>query len=90
MEKTIGAIYENGMLRSLKSLHLAESQQVLLTIHESADVVTADKDVLDHELLKSLESEELADVSLEDVQAALAKIPGSMTAEFIAEREERF
>jgi len=90
MEKTIGAVYENGMLRPLKPLHLAESQQVLLTIHESAIPVGEDDEVLDHEFLNSLENEDLPDVSLEEVQAALKKIPGSMTAEFSAEREERF
>jgi hypothetical protein len=60
-----------------------------LTIDELTVPVT-DDDLLDQDLLDSLDAENLPDVSLEEVRSALAKIPGSMTAAFIAEREERF
>jgi hypothetical protein len=49
----------------------------------------SDEDLLDQELLHSLETEELPDATLERVQTALAKIPDSMTSDFLAEREER-
>jgi predicted DNA-binding antitoxin AbrB/MazE fold protein len=90
MQKTIGAIYENGLLRPLEPLHLEERQRVSLTIDASAVAVADDCDLLDQELLTSLAAEELPEVSLEEVRLALAKIPGSMTAAFAAEREERF
>jgi predicted DNA-binding antitoxin AbrB/MazE fold protein len=89
MQKTFAAVYEKGVLRPLEPLALAESQRVSLTIEE-ASVDLTDDQVLDQELLNSLACENLSDVSLEEVQAALAKIPGSMTAAFSAEREERF
>ena len=90
MQKSIGAVYENGLLRPLEPLHLAERQVVSLTIDESAVALADDYDLLDQELLTSLAVDELPEVSLEQVRAALAKIPGSMTAAFAAEREERF
>jgi predicted DNA-binding antitoxin AbrB/MazE fold protein len=88
MQKTFGAVYEKGVLRPLEPLALAEHQRVSLTIEPIVDL--ADDEVLDHDLLNSLDDENLPEVSLEEVQAALAKIPGSMTAAFSAEREERF
>ena len=90
MQKTFGAIYENGVLRPLEPLRLDERQRVSLTIGESPVAVQPDGDVLDHDLLSSLESEPLPEVTLEEVQAALAKISASMTTDFIVEREERF
>jgi predicted DNA-binding antitoxin AbrB/MazE fold protein len=89
MQKTFGAVYEKGVLRPLEPLALAESQRVSLTMEE-ADVDMADDEVLDQELLNSLACENLPEVTLEELQAALAKIPGSMTAAFSAERGERF
>ena len=90
MEKSISAVYENGLLRPLEPLHLEERQQVSLTIDESEVTLAGDDDLLDQELLTNLAGEELPDVTLEEVRAALAKIPGTMTTAFVAEREERF
>ena len=90
MQKTISAVYENGLLRPLEPLGLVDRQRVALTIHESTVAVADDYDLLDQELLNSLATEELPEVSLDEVRTALAKIPGSMTAVFAAEREERF
>jgi predicted DNA-binding antitoxin AbrB/MazE fold protein len=89
MPKTFDAVYEDGILRPLEALPLAERQRVSLTIGQRAVAVT-DDGVLDQELLNSLDEEELPEVTLEEVRAAMAKIPGSMTAAFAAEREERF
>ncbi|MFN0101704.1 MAG: antitoxin AF2212-like protein [Bryobacteraceae bacterium] len=89
MRKTFGAVYENGIVRPLEPLRPAECQRVFLTIGETAATVV-DDDLLDQELLSGLEGEEIPEVTLEEVQAVLAKIPGSMTADFVAEREERF
>ena len=89
MQKTFEAVYENGLLRPLESLRLAEHQRVSLTIDQVVAPL-ADDDLLDHELLCSLEGEQFPQVTLEQVRAALAKLPGSMTTDFVAEREERF
>ena len=90
MEKSISAIYENGLLRPLEPLHLQERQQVSLTIDEPKVTLSGDQDLLDQDFLRSLAGEELPEVTLEEVRAALAKVPETMTATFVAEREERF
>ena len=89
MRKTFDAVYEAGLLRPLEPLQLAELQTVSLTFDLPSPAFD-DDDVLDHELLRELELEDLRDIPLEEVQAALAKIPGSMSACIIAEREDRF
>jgi hypothetical protein len=43
---------------------------------------------LDHEFVRGCAAEADESVTLEDVRRALAKIPGSMTGDFIAERDE--
>ncbi len=88
MQKTV-AVYENGVFRPLEPLALAERQRVSFTIDE-ATVAPTDDDLLDHELMNSLNAEDFPDVSIEDVRTASAKIPGSMTPAFAAERDERF
>jgi hypothetical protein len=47
------------------------------------------EELLDAECLAACAGEADDGVSLEEVRAALAKIPGSLTEDFIAEREER-
>ena len=89
MQKTFEAVYENGLLRPLESLRLAERQRVSVSIDE-APASLSDEHLLDQELLRSLDEEQFPEVTLEQVRAALAKIPGTMTAAFTAEREERF
>jgi predicted DNA-binding antitoxin AbrB/MazE fold protein len=89
MRKLFGAIYENGVLRPLEPLPLAEHQQVSLAIAEIG-ISTDDAGLLDEEFLDGLADEQLLDVSHEEVREALATIPGSMTEAFAAEREERF
>jgi hypothetical protein len=44
---------------------------------------------LDTEYLAACDQEAQDDVCLEQVREALAKIPGSLTDDFIAEREDR-
>jgi predicted DNA-binding antitoxin AbrB/MazE fold protein len=56
MPKTFGAVYEQGVLRPLEPLALAERQRVSLTMEE-ASAELKDDDVLDQELLNSLDEE---------------------------------
>jgi predicted DNA-binding antitoxin AbrB/MazE fold protein len=56
MQKTFDAVYENGLLRPLEPLALAERQHVSLTIDETA-ITTEDDDLLDQELLANLNDE---------------------------------
>jgi hypothetical protein len=53
------------------------------------EAVYAQEDWLDMECLKLCAAEADESISLEAVRDALSKIPGSLTADFIAERDER-
>jgi len=79
------AVYENGMLRPLEPLALSEHQRVVLTL-------TTPRVRIDEEYLAAVREQvakEGPPPGLDEVRRRLAKIPGSMTADFIAEREDR-
>jgi predicted DNA-binding antitoxin AbrB/MazE fold protein len=85
MTKKLQAIFEKGLLRPLEPLNLHEQQLVNLTIMDDAPL----EPWLDADYLAECFMEAEDDVSLEEVRAALAKIPGSLTEDFIAERDDR-
>jgi predicted DNA-binding antitoxin AbrB/MazE fold protein len=85
MTKHIQAIYQGGVLRPLEPLDLRELQVVNVTITDDALA----EHWLDTECLAASVGDADDSVSLEEVRAALAKIPGSLTEDFIAEREDR-
>jgi len=88
LTKTIQAVFADGVLRPLEPLGLTENAQVTLTIAGESST-TGDQAWLDVEFHAACALEADPSVSLEEVRAALAKIPGSMTADFIAERDDR-
>ncbi len=88
MTKTVQAVYENGVLRLLEPVSLTENAQVTVTIANESSTA-GDQAWLDVEFHAACALESDPSVSLEEVRAALAKIPGSMTADFIAERDDR-
>lgn len=88
MDRTLEAIYENGVLRPLEPLHLRERQRVLVTLSELPPQ-PADAECLDTDFVRVCAAEADESVGLDIVRAALAKIPGSLTADFAAEREDR-
>jgi len=79
------AIYEGGVLRPVEALRLDE--------HQLVDVIILDDPALAESLhFEAPETfEPLADpdVTLESVREALSKIPGSLDADFLAERNDR-
>jgi len=86
MEKTVQAVYENGVLHPLEPLQLGERQQVTLTISDRIDVSS------NHPLLVSPDEWSHAaqdDVSLEEVRQALAAIHSSLSRVVVEERRER-
>ncbi len=85
MTKYLQAVYENGVLRPLEPLDLREQQLVNVTVSDETPL----EPWLDAECLAACAGEADDAVSLEEVRAALAKIPGSLTEDFIAERDER-
>jgi predicted DNA-binding antitoxin AbrB/MazE fold protein len=87
MIQHVEAVYEHGVLRPLEPLSLTESQLVKLTITE-AGVRRYRRDT---EFLEWVQAEVAAMPqipSLEEVQRAMSKIPGSLAEDFAAEREE--
>jgi predicted DNA-binding antitoxin AbrB/MazE fold protein len=87
MRKTLQAIYENGVLRPLEPLGLQENQQVAIVVSE-LPIARSEEEWLDVDYLQHAAREADDRVSLEEVREALAKIPGSLTADFVAERDE--
>jgi hypothetical protein len=85
MTRTLQAVYEHGVLRPLEPLQLREQQVVTLSIAGDEP----DEPWLDTECLAACAREAGDRVSLDEVRAALAKIPGSLTDDFRAEREDR-
>jgi predicted DNA-binding antitoxin AbrB/MazE fold protein len=85
MTRNLQAVYQGGVLRPLEPLDLREQQIVNVTISDEVPP----ESWLDTECLAACAAEADDAVSLEDVRAALAKIPGSLTEDFMAEREDR-
>jgi hypothetical protein len=82
----------NGIDRpphTLEPPDLPEQQRVTLIV-SALSPSSHEEDGLDVECLKECAAEADERVSLEEVRAAFTKIPGSLTADFIAERDERF
>jgi predicted DNA-binding antitoxin AbrB/MazE fold protein len=85
MPQSLHAVYENGVLRPLEPLALNERQQVTVTVTDQDD-----SDLADTAFLRYLEAQADESVTLDQVRAALAKIPGSMVEDFRRERDDRF
>jgi predicted DNA-binding antitoxin AbrB/MazE fold protein len=89
MSMQVEAVYEDGVLKPLQPLDLTEHEHVVVSVTK---VSSAPGPPLDTGFLESLRTE-LRDAGpapgLEEVRRRLSKIPGSMTADFIAEREDR-
>jgi len=86
MEKTVQAVYENGVLHPLEPLPLGERQRVTVTISDSIGIPP------NHPLLVSPEEWSDAardDISLDEVRRALSTIRGSLSEAVIEERRER-
>ena len=84
MTRSLRAVYEKGVLRPLEPLPLKEHQQVTVTVSDQQQ-----EDWRDVAFLRYLEGQADESVTLEQVRAALAKIPGSMSQDFHMERDER-
>jgi predicted DNA-binding antitoxin AbrB/MazE fold protein len=86
MEKSLQAVYKDGVLQPLGSVPLEERQQVTVTISDPTDV--------SQDLSGYFTPEEWAeavhdDISLDEVRRALSTIPGSLSEAVIALRQER-
>jgi predicted DNA-binding antitoxin AbrB/MazE fold protein len=85
----VDAIYENGVLRPLKPLDLREHERVVVSVEKAAEPGRSNLAI---EYIEKINSE-LQDAepapAIDEVRRRLAKIPGSMAAEIVAERGDR-
>ncbi len=90
MSMQVDAVYQNGSLKPLQPLDLAENEHVIATITQAASALGFSQ--LDTKCIEGLRRK-LAGAEpapgLEEVRRRLSKIPGSMAADLIAEREDR-
>ena len=89
MTKSLQAIYENGVLRPLEPLDLPEHQRVDLVLTPLYAKSQKNQPWLDVECLQLYAGEADESITLDAVRQALSKIPGSLTADFVVERDER-
>jgi len=85
MSLRVEAVYENGVLRPLQPLDLSEHEHVIVNVLKSE----AETSQLDVEYIERIREECRRSgpaPSLQEVRARLAKIPGSMAADIIADR----
>jgi predicted DNA-binding antitoxin AbrB/MazE fold protein len=89
MSRQVEAVYENGVLRPLQPLDLAEHEHVFVSVTKNSAAARA---ILAVEYIEGLRREHQdADPApgLEEVRKRLGKIPGSMAADIVADRGER-
>lgn len=86
MEQQVDAIYEDGVLKPLAPLALENLQRVSVTVRSPA--IEAE-DWVDREFLAEVDAGADAEVSLDEVRRALAKIRVPLAEAFRQERESR-
>ncbi len=88
IQQRVEAIYEGGMLRLLTPVNLAEHERVSVVI----GIVEPDKTGVSESnyYLPLIAEEGGPDMTWEQIQSALANLPGSLEADFDLERDERF
>jgi predicted DNA-binding antitoxin AbrB/MazE fold protein len=85
----VDAVYENGVLRPLQPLDLKEHEHVLVSVVKVAATSRSNLAVEYIERIKREIRDAEPAPGIEEVRRRLAKIPGSMAAEVIAERGDR-
>jgi predicted DNA-binding antitoxin AbrB/MazE fold protein len=89
MPLQVDAVYENGVLRPLQPLDLKEHERVLVSVVKNAARARSSLAVEYIEKIKKELQDAQPAPGLDEVRKRLAKIPGSMAAEIIAERGDR-
>jgi len=87
MPLQVDAVYENGVLRPLQPLDLKEHEHVVVNVFKA----TNSRSSLDVNYIEKVKRGQDAKPApgIEEVRRRLAKIPGSMAAEIVAERGDR-
>ncbi len=92
--KYVPAIFEAGKLRPLAPLDLHEQERVEVAVIRAAfaagEAQGENDNDADQGYVPLIAAEADPTVTLEQVQRALAKIPGSLAEDFARERDDRF
>ena len=88
MPLQVDAVYENGVLRPLQPLDLKEHEHVLVSVVKAGALGRSSLAVEYIEKIRRELRDDLANPGLEEVRRRLAKIPGSMAADIVADRGE--
>jgi predicted DNA-binding antitoxin AbrB/MazE fold protein len=89
MPLQVDAVYENGVLRPLQPLDLKEHEQVVVSVIQAPPALgSSSLDVAYIERIRRELRDTEEPSTLEEVRERLSKIPGSMAAEIVADREE--
>jgi predicted DNA-binding antitoxin AbrB/MazE fold protein len=86
MQTTIQAVYRNGVLQPLEDLSLEENQQVTVTLMDYPVGAEDPSSFFSSEEWTRAASDP---ITWQDVQRALAHVPGSLSETVIEQREER-
>jgi predicted DNA-binding antitoxin AbrB/MazE fold protein len=86
VEKTVQAVYENGVLHPLEPLLLGERQQVTVTISDTAVAFPNTPRLLSSEEWSDAAQD---DIDLDEVRRALSTMRGSLSEAVTEERRER-
>ncbi len=86
MTRNLKAVYENGVLRPLEALPFREKELVTVTVSDGTSVP---EELVDSEFLADCQGMADDSVTLEQVRAALSRIPGSMAEQIIRDRDDR-
>ena len=89
MPLQVDAIYENGVLRPLQPLNLMEHERVLVSVVQTAASGRSSLALEYIERIKREQQDAEPAPGHEELRRRLAKIPGSMAAEIVADRGER-
>ena len=90
MPLQVDAVYENGVLRPLQPLDLKEHEHVVVSVVKTASTPGGSSLAVEYiEKIRSELQHAEAAPGLEEVRKRLARIPGSMASEIIAERGDR-
>jgi len=88
----VDAVYENGVLKPLRPLDLAEHEQVVVVIKQAKDESHYDlmeNDTFLDKIRKKLEANPGPIPTREDARKILSKIPGSLSEEILESRGPR-
>jgi predicted DNA-binding antitoxin AbrB/MazE fold protein len=75
---TIDAVFENGVLRPLKPLFLAENEQVTIRVRRRGESFEDDGELFDEEYAARCAAEADDSITIEEVRRDLSTIKGSL------------